>query len=217
MACVHICHVYLVGYRAGVVVTETKHAHIDLKRRVVVQKYAHTRRQTNVEAEVARVGAGQVVAGAVANLALPTAKLELSLGKHTEARGAAQAEIAAEYCCAVVVVRYAVEVVDVIVRLRVENHIGTVEARALTAVAEAATGSQIVLETEQQGRADLKLICVAVDALKNQKLVIILIALGIAYAHSTNPGTLGHKADLLEIAPELLLSKRWQRGCNKHQ
>ena len=88
---------------------------------------------------------------------------------------------------------YAVEIAHVVIGLAVKHDIGSVKTRALTAVGEASAGGEIVLEAEHHSGAHLECIRIAIDFLKNEKLVIVLIRLRITHADTGHPCPLGHK------------------------
>ncbi len=79
--------------------------------------YHQTGSQADVEVETPFVSARKVASAACAQLALAAAEFELHLVEHSEAGAASQTEIGAEKSGTVVVVGYAVKIVDVVARL----------------------------------------------------------------------------------------------------
>ena len=86
---------------------------------------------------------------------------------------------------------------------------------ALAAVGKPAACRKIVLEAEQNRGADFEGVGVAVDIFKNKELVVVLVALLVAYTNAGNPGSFRHESHLLEVSLERFLCRCRQHCCNQ--
>ena len=119
-------HINLVGKCRVVAVVEAQHANIHLYCRIIVQKYGQARSEAYIEVEIMLVCACDIISGAAYDFRLSAAELQLHFIEKAETGALSEAEIASEQGCAVVAVADAVEVVDVVRGLGVENDIGRV-------------------------------------------------------------------------------------------
>ena len=83
--------VYLVGYRASVVVVEAEYTNVHFYCRVVRQEYRQARCKAYIELEITLVGAGNGVARAGYEFRLASAYLHLHFVEYAEACAAAEA------------------------------------------------------------------------------------------------------------------------------
>ncbi len=86
----------LVGHRPCMVVVETKHSDVDLKSRIIVEKYTHSGSHTNIHLEISLISTRKVLTGTIAQFRLASAQLKLDLGKKAETGAAPETYIVAE-------------------------------------------------------------------------------------------------------------------------
>ena len=143
--------------------------------------------------EIAFECTGEIIACAVGDLGLSATEFKLNLVEHAEAHRAAERNIVAERSCTVIIGCYGIEMIGIVGSLRIEYHRALVKTRTGACVAEFATGGEIILEAVHQHRADLEAVCVGVYALHDQKLIVVLIALGVVDTDAGDPLPFGNE------------------------
>lgn len=189
----------LVLERVGLLIREAEHTDINLDSRIIGEEHDQTGSQADIDRIILLVSTAKILTDTLGKFGDTATHFELDLIEETETFGITEREIIAHEDRAIIIMGEGIDMVEIHTGFGIEHEVGISEFKERTLIGELCAEDPIVTYSESHHWGNLKRICIGIDILEDNKLIIILIGLGIRERESGDPLPLRDKHGLLDL------------------